>query len=658
MAHPRRFRFGIQLRTAPDGRRLGRAGPQGRGPRLLDRCSCPTTSATSSRRCRPSWPRPTPPPPQGRRPRVRQRLQASRGAGQGDRHDRRALGRPARARARRRLDEHRLRAVGHPVRPRRRAHRPHGGGHRRHQGLLRRRARSPSTASTTRSPVYDGLPKPVQRPTRRSSSAAAASGCCRSPAARPTSSASTRRSTAGRSTRPPRQNGAAEATDQKIGVGAGGGRRPLRRPRDQRAGVRRHRHRRPAGTAEMMAPLFGLPTEELDDYPTPASARSTRSSSDLEARRDRWDVSYVVVPGRRDGDAGARRRRAARHLSREPTTHARLRRRGLDRRRPRPRRRPACRASDHPGRVPRPSAAAAAPPGRCPPAPTTSCPPAPTSWWSAPRRRCTPPRALACVAGRRRRAGGEAAVHHAGRGRRLVAAAAAGPDRLRGEPRARADRTAAVDARRRRSARSNTSRCGRCRTARPGATSSPRAGAAACCSTSVSTRSRSALLLARAGPARRGAGRLERRRRHPRRRPRRAHVPLRHRPRRRVIASWRGGDTPVWDVQASAPDRRRALELLPDLALEHDGVRVPLPACPRACPRSSRSSATSASWSRSRSTCATGRAPEWVPPSGDVLDIDLRRLRLRRQRPRGWTFPFAGPRDRTPQQLWRDRSGS
>ena len=43
------------------------------------------------------------------------------------------------------------------------------------------------------------------------------------------------------------QNGAAGETDQKLALGEGGGRRPLRRPRDQHAAVRRDRHRRPQG---------------------------------------------------------------------------------------------------------------------------------------------------------------------------------------------------------------------------------------------------------------------------------------------------------------------------------------------------------------------------------------------------------------------------
>ena len=61
-------------------------------------------------------------------------------AGQGDGDARRPVRRPGRARTRRRVAEQRLRAVGHPAGPTGGAGRPHGGGHHRPQGLVRRRA--------------------------------------------------------------------------------------------------------------------------------------------------------------------------------------------------------------------------------------------------------------------------------------------------------------------------------------------------------------------------------------------------------------------------------------------------------------------------------------------------------------------------------------
>lgn len=51
------------------------------------------------------------------------------------------------------------------------------------------------------------------------------------------------------------------------------------------------------GTAEMMAPLFGLPPEELDTYPHVCIGTVEQIVDDLRARRERWDVSYVVFQG-------------------------------------------------------------------------------------------------------------------------------------------------------------------------------------------------------------------------------------------------------------------------------------------------------------------------------------------------------------------------
>ena len=51
------------------------------------------------------------------------------------------------------------------------------------------------------------------------------------------------------------------------------------------------------GTAEMMAPLFGLPPEELDTYPHVCIGTVEQVTEDLRARRERWDVSYIVFQG-------------------------------------------------------------------------------------------------------------------------------------------------------------------------------------------------------------------------------------------------------------------------------------------------------------------------------------------------------------------------
>ena len=51
------------------------------------------------------------------------------------------------------------------------------------------------------------------------------------------------------------------------------------------------------GTAEMMAPLFGLPPEELDTYPHACIGTVDEICESLEMRRERWDASYFVFQG-------------------------------------------------------------------------------------------------------------------------------------------------------------------------------------------------------------------------------------------------------------------------------------------------------------------------------------------------------------------------
>jgi probable F420-dependent oxidoreductase len=51
------------------------------------------------------------------------------------------------------------------------------------------------------------------------------------------------------------------------------------------------------GTAEAMAPLFGLPVEELHTYPHACIGSVEEITESLEARRDRWDASYIVFQG-------------------------------------------------------------------------------------------------------------------------------------------------------------------------------------------------------------------------------------------------------------------------------------------------------------------------------------------------------------------------
>jgi probable F420-dependent oxidoreductase len=49
------------------------------------------------------------------------------------------------------------------------------------------------------------------------------------------------------------------------------------------------------GTIEMMAPLFGLEPDEVGDHPHALAGTVEEICEDLERRRDRWDISYITV---------------------------------------------------------------------------------------------------------------------------------------------------------------------------------------------------------------------------------------------------------------------------------------------------------------------------------------------------------------------------
>lgn len=93
------------------------------------------------------------------------------------------------------------------------------------------------------------------------------------------------------------QNGASAETDQKLAWvrdAAGDRYADLEINLLQFAGIVTDDRK---GTTEMMAPLFGLPPEELDDYPHVCIGTTDEIAASLEARRERWDVSYIVFQG-------------------------------------------------------------------------------------------------------------------------------------------------------------------------------------------------------------------------------------------------------------------------------------------------------------------------------------------------------------------------
>ena len=498
---------------------------------------------------------------------------------------------------------------------------------------------------------------------RRSSSAAAPSGCCRSPPARPRSSASTRRSTAARSTRPPPRTAPPSETDQKLGWvkdAAGDRYADLEINLLQFAAIVTDDRK---GTAEMMAPLFGLPARGARHLP----ARLHR-----HRRRDRRVAR---------GPAGA----LGRVLHRVPGRHAWRRW---------PRSSPSSAAPepamaddrvdlafagagwiaavhgyavDHvPGlrdqprwrRATRREAAAAAERDAAPsPAPTTTCPPAPTASSCARRRPSTsstpaaPSTAAPACSSRSR------CAPRSPRPTRWWPPPRRGrAHRLRREPRPRADRPPGP------------------RPRRPAPRHRPRRGAGAAVPPDVGrlphrglgrrravrprrppARGRAAAR--RPGRARGGAG-------HPRRAP--TTIPSTSTPRcsststpgllARVTASWRGGDTPDVGRPGVGARRRgphRAAPRAPARAQRHRGRASR--ASPRACPRQLEELGYLTQIESFALDLQQGRAARSsAPPSGGaILDVVCAAYASAGQDGEWVDLPFTGPRDRTPLQLWR-----
>jgi probable F420-dependent oxidoreductase len=93
------------------------------------------------------------------------------------------------------------------------------------------------------------------------------------------------------------QNGASDETDKKLAwvkEAAGDRYADLEINMLQFAGIITDDRK---GTAETMAPLFALPPEELYTYPHACIGSVDEIVETLEARRERWDASYIVFQG-------------------------------------------------------------------------------------------------------------------------------------------------------------------------------------------------------------------------------------------------------------------------------------------------------------------------------------------------------------------------
>lgn len=122
----------------------------------------------------------------------------------------------------------------------------------------------------------------------------------------------------------------------------------------------------------------------------------------------------------------------------------------------------------------------------------------------------------------------------------------------------------------------------------------------------------------------------------------------------RIVTSWRGTDTPVWDAQASSPEGVVRLELLPELLLERNGVEVPLPGVPAGVAPQLEQLGYLAQMESFALDLAHHRQPGVGAAFGrSVLDVVCAAY-FSAGRGGAWVeLPFDGPRDRTPLQLWR-----
>jgi predicted dehydrogenase len=122
----------------------------------------------------------------------------------------------------------------------------------------------------------------------------------------------------------------------------------------------------------------------------------------------------------------------------------------------------------------------------------------------------------------------------------------------------------------------------------------------------------------------------------------------------RVVASWRGAEQPVWDVQASSPEGVVRLELLPTITLERDGVEVPLPAVPEGVPAPLVDLGYVGQLSTFARDLTSGAPPALGAAFGrSVLDVTCAAYASAGQGGDWVDLPFQGDRNSTPLELWR-----
>ena len=122
-----------------------------------------------------------------------------------------------------------------------------------------------------------------------------------------------------------------------------------------------------------------------------------------------------------------------------------------------------------------------------------------------------------------------------------------------------------------------------------------------------------------------------------------------------ITTSWRN-PAAVWDLQTASADGTLRIELLPELQLEVSGEPVELPALDPNLPAPQIAQFGYLEQLESfAADFAAGREPEMSAAFGrDVLEIVCAASVSARHHGKVEHLPFTGPRDRTPQQLWRD----
>jgi predicted dehydrogenase len=121
----------------------------------------------------------------------------------------------------------------------------------------------------------------------------------------------------------------------------------------------------------------------------------------------------------------------------------------------------------------------------------------------------------------------------------------------------------------------------------------------------------------------------------------------------RVEASWREQQSAVWDLQAASPTGVVRAELIPTIALEHDGDPVTLPPTREGVVPELESFGYLRQLEVARDVSQGQRTEVTAAFGRTVLDIVCAAYRSAGREGEPEAVPFQGPRDCTPLALWR-----